>query len=160
MREHVVAQIRHDPLAERGDEIEAQRTRKREQGRDRDHDAEIAVDQVALAGKAEIDHAADRDRHHERGQGRDDQGGEREQHPHAVTRDIRQQQKQRPQPDLAAGLPAGGDRFQSRLFVISNRTHNAVSSSLSRAWKPPDNGPQRGDRQMAAAACLTRAAGL
>ena len=34
MREHVVAQIRDDALAERGDKIEPQRTREREHGRD------------------------------------------------------------------------------------------------------------------------------
>ena len=111
MREHIVAQIRDDPLAERRDEIEAQRTREREHGGDADHHAEIAVDQIALAGKAEIDHAADGERHRERRQRRDDQGDEGEENADAIARQIRQQQNERAQPDLAAGAGLFPGRF-------------------------------------------------
>ena len=78
MAEHVAAQIGDDALAERGHEVVARGARQREHRHDRDHDGEIAVDQArALAREAEIDHAADRDRHRQRGERRDDERAER-----------------------------------------------------------------------------------
>ncbi len=88
--------IRDDPFAERRDEIEPKRTRKREHGGNADHHAEIAVDQVALAGKSEIDHAPDGERNRERRQSRDGQCDEREENADAVA-----------QHDKAAAGPAG-----------------------------------------------------
>ncbi len=71
MREHVAAQIGDDALAERGDEVVAQRARGREHRHHRDHHGEIAVDQrCRLLGEAEIDHAAHGDRHDQRGEPR------------------------------------------------------------------------------------------
>ena len=102
MREHVVAQIRDDPIAERRDQVEPQRTREREHGGDADHHAEIAVDQVALAGKAEIDHAPDGERYRERRQSRDRKGDEGKENADAVAPEVRQQQNERTQLDLAA----------------------------------------------------------
>ncbi len=62
MREHVAAQIGDDALAERGDEVVAERARQRQYRCDPDHDQEIAVDQRhAAGGEAEIDHAPHRD---------------------------------------------------------------------------------------------------
>mgnify|MGYP003694196947 CR=1 FL=1 len=46
MAEHALAQVGHDPLAQRGDEIKARRARQSEHGHDADQDGEIAVDQA------------------------------------------------------------------------------------------------------------------
>ena len=67
MREHGGAQVGDDALADDGDKIEAQRARDREHGGDRDHHGEILVDQSDPFGrKAEVDHAAHRERNRER----------------------------------------------------------------------------------------------
>ena len=69
MAEHFAAQVGHDALAERGHKVVARGACQREQASDRDHDGEIAVDEVeALVREAEIDHAADRKRHRQRGE--------------------------------------------------------------------------------------------
>ena len=74
MREHGGAQVGDHALAEHGDEVVAQRARDREHRHHRDHDGEILVDQPdALGREAEVDHAAHRDRHRERGERRDDE---------------------------------------------------------------------------------------
>ena len=51
MAEHALAQIGHDPFAQRGDEIKTRRARQSENGHDADQDGKIAVDQArTLAG--------------------------------------------------------------------------------------------------------------
>ena len=78
VREHGRAQIGDDALADDGDEVVARRARQREHGRDRDHHGEILVDQPdALGREAEIDHAAHRERHRQRGGGGDQQRDQR-----------------------------------------------------------------------------------
>ena len=108
MAEHFAAQVGHDALAERGHKVVARGACQREQASDRDHHGEIAVDEVeALVREAEIDHAADRERHRQRGERgghqRDD-GGDRAA---AVAADIGEQQDQRPElgPGALQGLP-------------------------------------------------------
>ncbi len=69
------AQIGDHALAERGDEVVAQRAGAGEHGHDRDHHREILVDQPDPLGReAEIDHAPHRDRHRQRRQRRDQEG--------------------------------------------------------------------------------------
>ena len=98
MREDVAAQIGDDALAERGDEVVARGARKGEDGRNADHDKEIAVDQVQAAfGEAEIDHAPHRKRHDQCGHGRQHQRAEGGQRPAAVAADIGQERGERPQ---------------------------------------------------------------
>jgi hypothetical protein len=104
MGEDVAAQVGHDPLAERGDEVVAKRTREREHRHNADHDQKIPVDQLdAAAGKAEIDHPAHGDRHDQRRQCRNDQGSKRNDRPAAVAFDVWQEGRKRPQVDPAAG---------------------------------------------------------
>src|SRR5215204_4625391 len=69
MAEHFSAQVGHNPLAERSDEVVAHRACERENSRDCDHHGEIALDEVeALVGEAEINHAAHREWHRQGGQ--------------------------------------------------------------------------------------------
>ena len=82
MREHLAAQIGDDPLAERRDEIEAQRAGDREHG---DHARSSRRNSCRsaprLGGEAEIDHAPHGERHRQRRQRRDDQRDQRQRAP-------------------------------------------------------------------------------
>ena len=98
MREHVAPEIGDDALADRHDEVVARRAGRGEHRDDRDHDAEIAVDQRdAFGAEAEIDHAPDRDRHHQRGDRGDRQRDEGEHRAAAIARDVGRQRQQRAQ---------------------------------------------------------------
>ena len=75
MPEHGVAQIGHDPLAERDDEVVAERTGHREDADHQDQHREIGVDDLgALPGEAVIDDPPHGERNDERGGGSGHQG--------------------------------------------------------------------------------------
>jgi hypothetical protein len=97
------AQVRDDALAQRGDQVEARRAGQRQHRRHRDHHHEIGVDQLHPArGEAEIDHAADRDRHRQCRQCRHHQCRQRRPRPPAIAQDVRNEQLERLDFDLAA----------------------------------------------------------
>jgi hypothetical protein len=123
MAEHVAAQIGDDALAQRGHEVVARGARQRQHGRNRDHNAEIAVDQAqALAGETKIDHAAHRERNRKRGQCRDHERAQSGCRTAAIAPDIGNEGGQWPQLGLADGLwrarsglwPACGDFWLAR----------------------------------------------
>ena len=88
MAEHLLAQVRHDALAERRHEIEAAGAGHREHEDDADHHPEIIIDQPFLADEAEIDHPAHGDRHGERCQGGHHEGHEGRSRPDAIPEHI------------------------------------------------------------------------
>ena len=97
MAKHFAAQIGDDALAERRDQVETHGAGECEHARDREHDREIAVDELdALMRKAEIDHAAHRDRHRQRRQRSAQKRDERRRRPSAVARDVGPEQGERP----------------------------------------------------------------
>ena len=95
MRENLLAEVRDDAFAERGDEVKSQRARDREHEDHPDHYTEVVVDQRAFAGKAVVDHAANRDRNRERGEGRQQQRAAGEQSAQAVAQKIGNQEPER-----------------------------------------------------------------
>ena len=96
MAEHGFAQVGHDPLAQRGDEIKTRRARQSEHGHDADEDGEIAVDQArTLAREAEIDHPPDRDRHDQSRDRRDHEDHQRRHRTPAIAGEIRHERQQR-----------------------------------------------------------------
>ena len=120
MAEHPLAQVGDDALAQRGDEIKARGTRQREHRHNGDHDGEIAVDEAdALAREAEIDHAPDRDRHHQGGHRCGQKSEERRERPPAIARDIGHERDERP--ELAALHRRGGARGRALRMLDRNR---------------------------------------
>jgi hypothetical protein len=90
------AQIRHHAFADDRDQVVARGARHCEHGRHRDHHGEILIDQPdALGREALIDHAAHRERHHQRGGSRDQQRDQRGRDLHAVAHDVGEQGQQR-----------------------------------------------------------------
>ena len=147
MAEHLGAQIRDNPFAERGDEIEPKRARHREHEHDRDHHREIFVDQPAFAGKAEIDHAAHRDRHGKRCKCRQNQRAEGRQRPQAIAQDIGQQQSRAasavPCRPVRARPPVRRCRHRVRRYPPagpSRHSKRAKSRSLNAARPCPAQG--------------------
>ena len=99
MRKHVAPDIGDDALADGHDEVVARRTGAGEHRHHRHHHAEIAVDHDdAFGAQAEVDHAAHRDRHHQRGGRRDGQRDEGEESAAAIARHVGRQRQQRAQP--------------------------------------------------------------
>ena len=98
MAENLLAQIRNYAFAKSSHEIETRRTGEREHRDDRNHDGEIAVDEIdAFPRETEIDHAAHSDRHDERRDSCREQGDQRGARLPVIAADIGQQRQQRPQ---------------------------------------------------------------
>ena len=133
MAEHLAAQVGHDPLAERGDQIEPRGAGEREHRHHADHHREIAVDQIgAFAGEAEIDHAPDRDRHRQRSQRRQHQRAYGRDRPPAIAPEVGPQQHERPQLGLAGGWRRGSRRRRGRRLPAVAQRLPADAPRLSR----------------------------
>jgi hypothetical protein len=98
MGEDVAAQVGHDPLAERHDEVVAHAGGDRQRRDDADQAEKIEMDGAGMGvGKAVVGHHPHGDRH-DQGRGRgDDQRAERAHHPAAVGEGVGQQRLQRVQ---------------------------------------------------------------
>jgi hypothetical protein len=144
MAEHRRAQIRDDAFAERDDEIVAQRARHRENAHDHDQHGEIVIDQpTRLVGEAVIDHAPHRERNHEGGRRRADQGGECRRDAPAVGERIGNERRQRAQIGFrAVRFGCGhGARLISR--ISSTTLPSAGAAEFARPWRST-SGPRRG----------------
>jgi len=145
MREHVAPQVGDDTLADGHHQVEPCRTGKGKHCHHCDHHGKIAVDHGdALGREPEVDHAAHRDRHDQRGHRRDGKRDESEKGAAAVARHIGRQRQQRAQLGATGGrglrqLSFDGGRpsqrifrqpgaFGARIFKLFGRTHKAGSS--------------------------------
>ncbi len=107
MGEDVAAQVGHDPLAERHDQVVAGARRDRQHGDDADQADEIEMDEAGMGvGKAVVDHLPHGDRHDQRRGRGDDQRGERADHPAAVGEGVGQQRLQRAQARRGTAWPS------------------------------------------------------
>ena len=101
--------IGNDTLAKRHDEVIARGTGAGEEARDRDHRAEIQIDDPALIGReAEIDDAAERERHDQGCRGGDHQRQQGKCDPPFVAQGERREREQGAQ---APGTGSGGRGF-------------------------------------------------
>ena len=100
--EHVAPEIGDDALADGHHQIEPRRAGAGEHRHHRDHHAEVAVDHGdAFGGEPEVDHAPDRDRHHQGRDRRDRQRDQRQDRARPVARHIGRELQQRTQPRAA-----------------------------------------------------------
>ena len=139
MREHVAPQIGDDALADGHHQIEPRRTGACQHRDHRDHHGKVAVDHGDAFGREpEVDHAAHRDRHDQRGQRRDGQRDEGEKGAAAVARHIGRQRQQRTQFGAAGGrrlrqlrFDRGrlGQRFSGSLAALA-RASSSCSAAL------------------------------
>ena len=140
--EHALAQIGHDPFAQRGDEIKTRRARQSENGHDADQDGKIAVDQArTLLREPKIDHPPDRDRHDQCRDRRDHEDHQRRDRSPAIAGEVGHERQQRPELAALRRLGRGGlvrlpDRRAGRPRGVS--LDDVHLTRPLRLWPKPD----------------------